>query len=103
LRLSSHSCSLLTAHQGVDCFGKTVAHGLAQCGFGDQLLTAYERRNHQDLHLFLHQWRTAINHELHTNTHGFLPHKTPSLSLPHDFPNIKILANYASLISWRGA
>lgn len=81
--------------QGLDKFGKGIAHGLASCGFGDQLLTAFERRGQQDMRPFLARWRAAINMELRTNSRGFLQHRHPSLSLPPTFPDMKILSNYA--------
>lgn len=90
---------LIELLQGVPGFGKAIAHGLARCGFGAQLLMAYGRREHQDLRNFLIQWRKDINQELRTNSRRFLPHKCPSLSIPLDFPNIEILANYANPVS----
>jgi hypothetical protein len=86
-----------TVYQGVEKFGKVTAHALARCEFGDQLLKAYEgrgTRNFLDLDNFLVQWRTKVNMELRTNTHGFLPHRS-SLSLPDNFPDLRILDKYA--------
>ncbi|KAF9497231.1 hypothetical protein BDN71DRAFT_1588372 [Pleurotus eryngii] len=81
-------------HTGIDKIGKVIAHGLAQCGFGDSLLTAYQNRNNQDVRTFLPQWRAEMMQELHTNSKGFLPHICASTSLPDTFPDMDALRNY---------
>ncbi|KII92167.1 hypothetical protein PLICRDRAFT_172297 [Plicaturopsis crispa FD-325 SS-3] len=81
---------------GVSKFGKETAHALARCGFGDQLLQAFQRRDQQPLDQFLPQWRDAINTELRTNSRGFLHRAHPSLSVPATFPDRTLLTNYAS-------
>ncbi|KAL4262296.1 XPG-I domain-containing protein [Pleurotus pulmonarius] len=81
-------------HTGVDKIGKVIAHGLARCGFGDSLLTAYQNRNSQDIRTFLTQWRAEMTQELHTNSKGFLPHICASTSIPDTFPDMGALKNY---------
>ncbi|THH15482.1 hypothetical protein EW146_g5002 [Bondarzewia mesenterica] len=83
-------------HSGVARFGPHIAHALARCGYGDQLLTIYERRMVQDIRPSLAQWRNAIHDELLTNSHGFLSRKFPSYTLPPDFPDMLVVANYVS-------
>jgi hypothetical protein len=78
----------------VEKFGKDIGHALARCGFGDQLLTIYDRRTQEDTRPFLAHWRADINQELHTNSRGFLPRKYHSLSLPSSFPDLKVMENY---------
>ena len=75
-------------------FGKDIGHALARCGFGDQLLTIYDRRTQEDTRPFLAHWRADINQELHTNSRGFLRRKCHSLSLPSSFPDLKVMENY---------
>ncbi|TDL24180.1 PIN domain-like protein [Rickenella mellea] len=82
--------------KGVDKFGKTIAHALARCGFGDQLLRACERRQEESLHLVLPRWRAAVNMELATDSCGFLGRTYPRLQLPDAFPDLKLLENYAT-------
>ena len=79
-------------------FGKDIGHALARCGFGDQLLTIYDRRTREDIRPFLAHWRAAINQELRTNSRGNLRHKYHSLNLPVDFPDMQVLENYANPI-----
>lgn len=81
-------------HTGVDKIGKVIAHGLARCGFGDSLLTAYQNRNNQDIRTFLPQWRAEMMQELRTNSKGFLPYICASTSLPDTFPDMDALKNY---------
>ncbi|KAL6308181.1 hypothetical protein BKA93DRAFT_700456, partial [Sparassis latifolia] len=97
-------CALLSGgdyDDGLRGFGIQIAYGLARCGFGDRLLTAFERRFQQDIRGVLGAWRIEINAELRTNSRGFLPRKYPSLSLPDTFPSMKSLENYANPICSR--
>ncbi|CAL1695341.1 unnamed protein product [Somion occarium] len=80
---------------GIRGCGPQIAHGLARCGFGDRLIQAYEDMGPRGIQAFLPQWRTEISNELHTNSSGLLPHRCPSIVLPDDFPDLKILVNYA--------
>ncbi|KIJ67586.1 hypothetical protein HYDPIDRAFT_26013 [Hydnomerulius pinastri MD-312] len=81
--------------EGVKDIGKTTAHALARCGFGDELLAIFHRRGEEDSRQALARWRVTVNTELHTNSRKFLRHAYPSLSLPEDFPDMKLLQNYA--------
>ncbi|KAH8119353.1 hypothetical protein DFH11DRAFT_440862 [Phellopilus nigrolimitatus] len=80
--------------KGIDRFGKAVAHALARCGFGDELLNAVSLRESQSLHNFLPAWRSRINAELRENRRGFLKRLFPGLSVPNDFPSLDILNKY---------
>ncbi|KAJ7502773.1 hypothetical protein B0H11DRAFT_2170838 [Mycena galericulata] len=82
-------------HSGVLNLGKVTASALVRCGFGDQLLRAFETRVHDDqLKVFLVGWRAEINAELRSNSRGFLKQRHTSLTLPPDFPDFEVLANY---------
>ncbi|RDB25347.1 Flap endonuclease GEN 1 [Hypsizygus marmoreus] len=75
-------------HEGLKGFGQVKSSELAGRGFGQQLLAAYEQ-NQQNIGQFLVQWRANVNAALRDeNSRG-------SLSLPADFPNLKILEFYA--------
>ncbi|KAI5123989.1 hypothetical protein M0805_006400 [Coniferiporia weirii] len=80
--------------KGVDRFGKAVAHALARCGFGDELLEVARRRKVQDTRNFLPGWRHRINKELRENSKGFLTRSCPGLSLPDDFSDLEVLTKY---------
>lgn len=90
----------LTFPQGVDKVGKKIAHGLARCGFGEQLLEAYENLGNykEEFNQFLQQWRAQVNVELRENRQGHLPHRT-SLTLPDNFPDLDVLEYYAKPIN----
>ncbi|KAG2153896.1 hypothetical protein DEU56DRAFT_771728 [Suillus clintonianus] len=83
---------------GVRDIGKGIAHGLARCGFGDELLEIFHRRSIEDVRPALARWRSGVNLELHTNSRKQLRHSYPALSLPPDFPNMQILENYINPI-----
>ncbi|KAJ8522743.1 hypothetical protein ONZ45_g755 [Pleurotus djamor] len=90
---------LVEAAQGVEKIGKAIAHGLARCGFGDQLLQAFLNRNNRDIQPFLQAWRAEVNEELRTNSKGFLPRGNASAQLPNDFPDLQVLSNYATPVT----
>lgn len=71
-----------------------IAHALAQAGFGEQLVDAFERRIDMDIRPFLQGWRSAVHDELRTNTSGLLPRSYPSLRLPDSFPDMDIMDCY---------
>jgi holliday junction resolvase GEN1/YEN1 len=50
---------------------------------------------------FLPTWRTAIRHELHTNTSGLAPRKSPTLAqrITDDFPRLDVLRCYTHPIT----
>jgi Holliday junction resolvase Gen1 C-terminal domain len=81
--------------QGVKGLGPTFAHGLARCGFGDDLLSAYNSKTEQEFRAFLPQWRQRINDELRTNSRGCLTSRKHNFNLPSDFPCLTTLKNYA--------
>ena len=83
--------------KGVPNFGKVIAHAIARCDFGGELLEACQNLQGQDLAEFLVHWRGRVNQELRTNTHGFLRHRT-SLSVPEDFPDEEVLRKYTNPI-----
>ncbi|KAH9485284.1 Flap endonuclease GEN-like protein 1 [Psilocybe cubensis] len=84
-------------HKGVERMGKKIALGLARCGFGKELLEAYQnlRDYRTEFEEFMRQWRMRVNIELKHNTQGHLPHRT-SLFLSDDFPNPDVLEFYAN-------
>jgi len=83
--------------KGVPNFGKVIAHAIARCDFGDELLDASQNLEGQDLAEFLMHWRGRVNQELKTNSRGFLKHRT-SLSVPEDFPDTEVLRKYTNPI-----
>ena len=81
--------------KGVPNVGKVIAHAIARCDFGDELLNASQNLEGQDLAEFLVHWRGRVNQELKTNSCGFLKHRT-SLSVPEDFPDTEVLKVHES-------
>lgn len=73
--------------------GPKIAHGLARCGFGDRLLTAY-RMGEAHFRAFLPQWRNDLNAELCTNASGMLPHRCPSATVSSSWPDMLTLTAY---------
>ncbi|KDQ17005.1 hypothetical protein BOTBODRAFT_172612 [Botryobasidium botryosum FD-172 SS1] len=89
-------------HQaGLAGCGKNTAHGLARCGFGDQLVDAMKTMSESSLSDFLDEWRESLCHELRTNSRGLIGRKNPSLaaSVPDDFPDIEVLRSYVHPIT----
>ncbi|KAF4620656.1 hypothetical protein D9613_000579 [Agrocybe pediades] len=82
--------------KGVERIGKKIAHGLARCKFGDELLENYEnmRTRRPEFNGFLQHWRARVNRELKENTKGFLPSRQ-SLTIPDNFPDLEVLEQYA--------
>ena len=88
-------------HQaGLPRCGPRIAHGLTKCGFGDSLLEATQSLSREELPKFLTTWREDLRDELHTNVHGHLGSKKPSLAkaVPDSFPNVDILLSYTNPI-----
>ena len=88
-------------HQaGLPRCGPGIAHGLAKCGFGDELLKAAHSLSRDELPDFLTTWREDLRAELHTNARGHLGSKKPSLAkaVPDTFPNIDVLLSYTNPI-----
>ncbi|KAJ7350255.1 hypothetical protein DFH08DRAFT_806380 [Mycena albidolilacea] len=78
--------------------GALVLFALLAGGDYDSLLDAFERYDKQRLGTFLLGWRAEINTELRTNSRGFLKQRHLSLTLPVDFPDLQVLANYVGLV-----
>lgn len=74
--------------------GKVVARALARCGFGDDLLRAYNNSHEESLEHYVKGWREKIDEELRTNARGFLQSAKPGLRMPHDFPDLNVLLLY---------
>jgi Holliday junction resolvase YEN1 len=85
---------------GLACCGPKIAHGLAKCGFGDNLFEATQSLTHDELPNFLTTWREELRSELRSNSHGHLSSKKPSLAkaVPDSFPDIDILLSYTNPI-----
>ena len=80
--------------------GPRIAHGLAKCGFGDDLLKAAQSLPRNELPDFLTTWREDLRGELRTNSRGHLSSKKPSLAkaVLDSFPNIDVLLSYTNPI-----
>ena len=88
-------------HQaGLSRCGPGIAHGLAKCGLGDELLKATQSLSRDELPDFLETWREDLRGELRTNARGHLGSKKPSLAktVPDSFPDIDILLSYTNPI-----
>ncbi|KZV62574.1 hypothetical protein PENSPDRAFT_692391 [Peniophora sp. CONT] len=86
---------------GVKGCGMKTAHGLARCGFGDELLDAVDTRSRDDLPAFLADWRTRIREELKTNSRGMFDKRMLKLARewPEDFPDLDILYLYTNPVT----
>jgi Holliday junction resolvase YEN1 len=88
-------------HQaGLPRCGPGIAHGLAKCGFGDDLLKAAHSLSRDELSDFLTTWRDDLRAELRINARGHLGSKKPSLAktVPDSFPDIDVLLSYTNPI-----
>ena len=86
-------------HQaGLSRCGPGIAHGLAKCRLGDDLLNATQFLSREELLDFLTMWCENLHGELHTNSHGHLGTKKPSLAkaVPDSFLNIDNLFSYTN-------
>jgi Holliday junction resolvase Gen1 C-terminal domain len=85
---------------GLSRCGPGIAHGLAKCGLGDELLEAAQSLTRAELTDFLTTWRQALRDELRTNSRGHLGSKKPSLAkaVPDSFPDVDILLSYTNPI-----
>ena len=88
-------------HGGLSRCGPGIAHGLAKCGFGDELLEATQTLTRAELPEFLSRWREGLRNELRTNSRGHLVSKKPSLAkvIPDLFPDIDVLLSYTNPIT----
>ncbi|EJD42038.1 PIN domain-like protein, partial [Auricularia subglabra TFB-10046 SS5] len=77
-------------HPGVRGIGMGIARGLAQCGFGDQLVEAMRTLKGHALETFLQQWRANVAHELRTDSRGLVGRKYRQLAntFSRDFPDL---------------
>ena len=88
-------------HQaGLSRCGPGIAHGLAKCGFSDDLLKATQNLSGDELPDFLTTWCEDLCDELHTNVRGHLGSKRPALAkaMADSFPNIEVLLSYTNPI-----
>ena len=87
-------------HTGLPHCGPGIAHGLAKCGFGDELLNAAHSLSCDELPDFLKTWRKELCTELRTNASGHLGSKKPALAkaVPDSFPDIDIVLSYTNPI-----
>ncbi|KAF8263256.1 PIN domain-like protein [Lactarius quietus] len=106
-QLTQGGLILIALLSGGDCHpagllhcGPCIAHGLAKCGFGDQLLKATQSLTREELPDFLTTWREDLRSELRTNSYGNLGSKKPSLAkaVPDSFPDIDTLLLYTNPI-----
>ena len=86
---------------GLPRCGPGIAHGLAKCGLGDELLEAAQSLTRDQLPEFLTRWRESLRNELRTNSRGHLGSKKPSLAkvVPDSFPDIDVLLSYTNPIT----
>ena len=86
---------------GLPRCGPGIAHGLAKCGLGDELLEAAQSLTRDELPEFLTRWREGLRNELRTNSRGHLGSKKPSLAkiVPDSFPDIDVLLSYTNPIT----
>ena len=82
-------------NNGIKNIGPKIAHGLARCGFGDRLVSAY-RMGEAHFRAFLPQWRNELNTELRTNANGMLLHRCPSAIIPANWPDMLTLTAYVN-------
>ncbi|PPQ75836.1 hypothetical protein CVT26_001130 [Gymnopilus dilepis] len=87
--------------KGVKNFGPAFAHGLARCGFGEQLIDAIQTLDEDAYAKFLIEWRINLKRELTDNPRRLLPRREPSLAraLPESFPDRRILNLYLNPVS----
>lgn len=81
--------------------GITTAHALARCGFGEELVNAFNVLPPDEFQDYLSEWRDAMRQELRTNSRGYLSRKQAKLAdaLPDAFPNLKVLRSYIQPIT----
>ncbi|EJD42028.1 PIN domain-like protein, partial [Auricularia subglabra TFB-10046 SS5] len=85
-------------HPGVRGIGMGIARGLAQCGFGDQLVEAMRTLKGHALETFLQQWRANVAHELRTDSRGLVGRKYRQLAntFSRDFPDLSVVDAYVN-------
>ncbi|VDB85331.1 unnamed protein product [Peniophora sp. CBMAI 1063] len=87
--------------EGVKGCGMKTAHGLAQCGFGDELFDAVQTRSRDDLPAFLVGWNSRLREELKTNSKGMLDKRMLKLARewPKKFPDLEVLYLYTDPVT----
>ena len=89
--------------EGIVGCGAATAHGLARCGFGDQLIKAVETLGDEELLEFLKEWRRQLCLELINNHRNFLTQQQPHIAtlVTDTFPDLRILDLYCRpFTSW---
>lgn len=91
--------------QGIKGCGHGVSHGLAKCGFGDEILNALETSSGTLLDEILHGIFLRMKNELASNSSGFLTQKQPQLAstlsesfMTKDSPALNLYLN--PITSW---
>ncbi|KAF7790323.1 hypothetical protein EIP86_001277 [Pleurotus ostreatoroseus] len=86
--------NIIVIMKGIMNCGPATAHALALCGFGDQLLDAYQ---HGVGHFkaYLPVWRNAVNEELRTNSQGRFT-RLPGIRISDTFPDLAVMDAYAN-------
>ncbi|VDC04208.1 unnamed protein product [Peniophora sp. CBMAI 1063] len=87
--------------EGVKGCGMKTAHGLARCGFGDELFDAVQTRSRDDLPAFLVGWNARLRDELKTNSKGMLDKRMLKLARewPENFPDLEVLYLYTDPVT----
>lgn len=88
---------LILSKIGLSGCDGNIAHGLAQYGLGDSLLSAAKRLSLPELANFLYGWRDAVRFELTHDTQGFVGQKYPAQAkaVPSSWPDPVIVRLYA--------
>lgn len=78
--------------QGVKGCGIEIAHALARCGFGEELLH-FVRQGKEPYQLWFATWIQKLQEELQTNSRGFLSQRAFAVArrLPTEFPPLEII------------
>ncbi|KAJ3488774.1 hypothetical protein NLJ89_g11583 [Agrocybe chaxingu] len=85
---------------GVSGCGQAISLGLAQCGFGDELLATSCQFLHSDgaeFDHFIQDWRASLCEELRTNSRGNLSGRRPDIAQKienSEFPDSRIVTLY---------
>ncbi|KAF2480144.1 hypothetical protein BDY17DRAFT_303305 [Neohortaea acidophila] len=75
--------------EGIPGCGPKLACAAARAGYGRDLC-ALSRRDAAGIRA----WRESLRHQIHTNEAKHFSRKTPSLTIPDDFPNLEVLGYY---------
>ncbi|KAJ7755459.1 PIN domain-like protein [Mycena metata] len=88
---------------GLKGAGPMVAHGLANAGFGGDLINILRSLKGSQLRDHLNAWRVKLRQELRTNSSGKLSKRQPKLaeSIPDTFPNTRVAELYLNPLTSR--